>query len=218
MKPKIAVIDYGMGNLRSVSKALELCGANVDIITSAKEIEKYNSIVLPGVGSFGPAINIIKSKGFDIAIKQHINNKKMLLGICLGFQLLFSESFEDGVYKGLDIVEGTVEKFVPKQNEKLIIPHIGWNEINISQTNKFAQKMYSDIKNKDYVYFVHSYFCKPVNSDIIATTTNYSIDFCSSIAKENVWGCQFHPEKSSDTGLKILKNFVSSCGEINGSN
>jgi len=218
MKPKVAVIDYGMGNLRSVSKALELCGAQIDIISSADEMKKYNSIVLPGVGSFGPAINIIKSKGFDVAIKEHIKSKKMFLGICLGFQLLFSESFEDGVYKGLNIVEGTVEKFIPKQNEKLIIPHIGWNKINISQTNKFAQQMYKNIKNQDYVYFVHSYFCKPVNSDIIATITNYSIDFCSSIAKENVWGCQFHPEKSSDIGLTILKNFVQKCEESNGSN
>ena len=218
MKPKTAVIDYGMGNLRSVSKALQLCGAEADIISSADEVKKYNSIVLPGVGSFGPAISIIKSKGLDVAIKEHIADKKMFLGICLGFQLLFSESFEDGIYKGLNIIEGTVEKFVPKQNEKLIIPHIGWNRINISSNNKYAQQMYKNINNNDFVYFVHSYFCKPVNSSFVATTTNYSIDFCSSIATETVWGCQFHPEKSSDTGLNILKNFVSKCEEIDGSN
>ena len=153
MKPKTAVIDYGMGNLRSVSKALQLCGAEVDIISSADEVKKYNSIVLPGVGSFGPAINIIKSKGLDVAIKEHIADKKMFLGICLGFQLLFSESFEDGIYKGLNIIEGTVEKFVPKQNEKLIIPHIGWNSIEINPESRLL----SGINNDSYVYFVHSF-------------------------------------------------------------
>ena len=125
MKSKIAIIDYGMGNLRSVSKAVELCGGNVDIISDADNIKNYNSIILPGVGAFEPAIKKLKQNGLDVAIKEHIQNKKMFLGICLGFQLLFSESYEDGLHKGLNIVEGTVEKFVPKPNEKLIIPHMG---------------------------------------------------------------------------------------------
>ena len=215
---KIAIIDYGMGNLRSVSKAVELCGGDVDIISDADSIKKYNSIILPGVGAFEPAIKILNQKGIDIAIKEHISNKKMFLGICLGFQLLFSESYEDGLHKGLNIVEGTVEKFVPKKNEKLIIPHMGWNKISISKTNMTTKEMFKGIADESYVYFVHSYFCKPSNKDYIATVTNHSIDFCSSIAKENVWGCQFHPEKSSDIGLTILKNFVLKCGEINGSN
>lgn len=208
MKTKIAVIDYGMGNLRSVSKAVELCGADVDIITEADKVQDYNSIILPGVGAFDPAIKIIKNKGFDTAIKDHISKGKKFLGICLGFQLLFSESYEDGLHKGLNIVEGSVEKFVPKENEKLIIPHMGWNKIFISKDNRSAETMYKNINNGDYVYFVHSYFCKPADKSWTATVTNYSIDFCSSIARGNVWGCQFHPEKSSDTGLKILRNFV----------
>lgn len=218
MKPKIAIIDYGMGNLRSVSKAVELCGGNVNIISDADSIKDYNSIILPGVGAFEPAIKILNQKGLDIAIKEHIKNKKMFLGICLGFQLLFSESYEDGLHKGLNIVEGSVEKFVPKQNEKLIIPHMGWNKIFISKTNNTVKEMYNNIKDESYVYFVHSYYCKPTNKEYIATTTNHSIDFCSSIAKENVWGCQFHPEKSSEIGLQLLKNFVSKCEVSNGSN
>ncbi len=208
MNSRTAVIDYGMGNLRSVSKAVELCGADVDIITEANQVENYNAIILPGVGAFEPAIKIINNKGFDTAIKEHIAKNKMFLGICLGFQLLFSESYEDGLHKGLNIIEGSVEKFVPKENEKLIIPHMGWNKIFISKENKSAKEMYKNINDGDYVYFVHSYFCKPSDKNCIATTTNYSIDFCSSVAKDNVWGCQFHPEKSSDIGLQILKNFV----------
>lgn len=216
-KPKIAIIDYGMGNLRSVSKAIELCEADVDIITEPKQIENYNAIVLPGVGSFAPAIKIIQDTGLDIAIKKHLEQKKMFLGICIGFQLLFSQSHEEGIHKGLDIIKGTVEKFVPKTNEKLIIPHMGWNNINISN-NKFAKQMYKNIQDNEYVYFVHSFYCKPENKNIIATTTNYSIDFCSSIAIDNIWGCQFHPEKSSNIGLAILKNFVSKCEDSNAGN
>ncbi len=208
MNSKIAVIDYGMGNLRSVSKAVELCGAEVDIISEADQVENYNAIVLPGVGAFEPAIKIIKNKGFDTAITEHISKEKMFLGICLGFQLLFSKSYEDGLHKGLNIIEGSVEKFVPKENEKLIIPHMGWNKISVSKENKTAKEMYKNIKDDEYVYFVHSYYCNPVDKSWVATNTNYSIDFCSSIARKNVWGCQFHPEKSSDVGLKILKNFV----------
>jgi len=218
MKPKIAIIDYGMGNLRSVSKAVELCGAQVDIISEATQIKNYNSIILPGVGAFEPAIKILKEKKLDIAIKEHINNKKMFLGICLGYQLLFSQSYEDGLHEGLNIIEGTVEKFVPKQNERLIIPHMGWNKIFISKENETAQQMYKDIKDESYVYFVHSYFCKPKDKKYIATTTNHSIDFCSSICIDNVWGCQFHPEKSSTIGLQLLKNFVSKCEVKNGCN
>lgn len=217
MKQKIAIIDYGMGNLRSVSKAVELCGADVDIITEANKISRYNSIILPGVGAFEPAITKLKSNGFDKAIKEHISNKKMFLGICLGYQLLFSQSYEDGLHEGLNIIEGTVEKFVPKQNEKLIIPHMGWNKIFISNTNKVATQMYKNINNESYVYFVHSYFCNPKDNKYIATTTNHSINFCSSIAIDNVWGCQFHPEKSSNVGLQLLKNFVFEV-EKNGSN
>ena len=218
MNKKIAIIDYGMGNLRSVSKAVEFCGAQCDIITESAQIKNYTSIILPGVGAFEPAIKILKEKKLDIAIKEHILNKKMFLGICLGFQLLFSASYEDGLHQGLNIVEGTVEKFVPKRNERLIIPHMGWNKIYISKTNKTVKEMYNGIKDENYVYFVHSYFCKPIKKEYIATTTNHSIDFCSSIAIDNVWGCQFHPEKSSTVGLQLLKNFVSKCEEQNGSN
>ncbi len=218
MNKKIAIIDYGMGNLRSVSKALELCGADVDIITESTQIKNYNSIILPGVGAFKPAMTILEEKKLDVAVKEHILNKKMFLGICLGFQLLFSKSYEDGLHEGLNIVEGIVEKFVPKQNEKLIVPHMGWNKIFISKTNKTVKEMYNGIKDESYVYFVHSYFCKPANKEYIATTTNHSIDFCSSIAIDNIWGCQFHPEKSSTIGLQLLKNFVSKCEDSNGSN
>lgn len=214
MTAKIAIIDYGMGNLRSVSKAIELCKASVDIISEPEQIKEYNAVVLPGVGSFAPAIKIIKDKGLDTAIKKHLEQKKMFLGICLGFQLLFSKSYEEGIHEGLDIIKGSVEKFVPKPGEKLIIPHIGWNTINISE-NIYAKQMFKGINNNEFVYFVHSFYCKPEDKKIIATETNYSIDFCSSIADENIWACQFHPEKSSNTGIAILKNFVSKCEDSN---
>ncbi|MEA5000987.1 MAG: imidazole glycerol phosphate synthase subunit HisH [Endomicrobiaceae bacterium] len=214
MTAKIAIIDYGMGNLRSVSKAIELCKAYVDIISEPEQVKNYNAVVLPGVGSFAPAIKIIKDKGLDIAIKKHLEQKKMFLGICLGFQLLFSKSYEEGLYEGLDIIKGSVEKFIPKPDEKLIIPHIGWNTINISE-NIYAKQMYRGINNNEFVYFVHSFYCKPEDKKIIATETNYSVDFCSSIATENIWGCQFHPEKSSNIGIAILKNFVSKCEDLN---
>jgi glutamine amidotransferase len=214
MTAKIAIIDYCMGNLSSVSKAIELCKAYVDIISEPEQVKNYNAVVLPGVGSFAPAIKIIKDKGLDIAIKKHLEQKKMFLGICLGFQLLFSKSYEEGLYEGLDIIKGSVEKFIPKPDEKLIIPHIGWNTINISE-NIYAKQMYRGINNNEFVYFVHSFYCKPEDKKIIATETNYSVDFCSSIATENIWGCQFHPEKSSNIGIAILKNFVSKCEDLN---
>lgn len=211
MKPKIAIIDYGMGNLRSVSKAVELCGANVSIITNAEDTKNYNALILPGVGAFAPAIKKIRENDFDVAIKEHLKEGKMFLGICLGFQLLFSLSYEGGVHKGLDIIKGNVRKFIPKRTEKLVIPHMGWNTLNISQTNKSAKQMYKGIAPQSFVYFVHSYYCQPTDKSLIATTTKYSIDFCSSVAHDNIWGCQFHPEKSSTIGLQILKNFIAQC-------
>lgn len=207
MKPKIAVIDYGMGNLRSVSKALELCGADVEIIAEAKQIKNYNAVVLPGVGSFAPAIKILKTKKFDKAIKKHIAEDKMFLGICLGFQLLFTKSYEEGEHKGLDIIKGTVKKFKSSKAKKLIIPHMCWNKVNITK-NPHSQDMFKKIKDKSYFYFVHSYYCCPENKKVVSTFTNYGSDFCSSIATKNIWACQFHPEKSSKDGLMLLKNFV----------
>jgi len=207
MNPKIAIIDYGMGNLRSVSKALELCGADVEIITEAKQLENYNAVVLPGVGSFAPAIEILKEKKFDKAIKKHIDAGKMFLGICLGFQLLFTKSYEEGEHKGLDIIKGTVKKFKSSKAKKLIIPHMCWNRVKITK-NPYSKDMYGKIKNETYFYFVHSYYCCPDDKKVIATYTDYGLNFCSSVAVKNIWACQFHPEKSSTDGLMLLKNFV----------
>ena len=199
----IAIIDYGMGNLRSVQKALELAGAvdvrvtaDPDVITSAIKI------VLPGVGAIKPAMDRLNDLGLPSIIKSQISSGKLFLGICLGFQLLFETSTEGGAVNALGILPGTVEKFP----STVKVPQMGWNAIDIIQ-NKCP--MYHGIKSGSFVYFCHSYYGKPKDSSATATTTNYGIKFTSSICCNNIWGVQFHPEKSQEIGLSILRNFVS---------
>ena len=194
----IAIIDYGMGNLRSVEKAFLKVGADAFITQNPEDFKKADKIVLPGVGAMKPAMQKLKSLGFVNAIKVAVEAGKPLLGICLGLQLLFEESDEGGAVKGLGILPGKVTRF-----SKLKVPHMGWNQIEIQQTNA----LFSGIKNGTHVYFCHSYFAKPKNKNIAATLTDYGIKFASSVAKDNVFGVQFHPEKSQDIGLKILRNF-----------
>lgn len=197
----IAVIDYGMGNLRSVQGALEYVGKKVIVTDDPKLIETAPAVVLPGVGAFGDAIKRLEETGLDQAFKDSVKMGKPCIGICLGLQLLFSESEEGGLYKGLDIIPGRVTRF----SNKLKVPHIGWNQLNIKKPEIPA---FNDVPDGSYMYFVHSYYVNPDDKSVIAATTDYSIEFTSAIAKDNLFATQFHPEKSQEVGLKILRNFT----------
>lgn len=196
----IAIIDYGMGNLRSVQKAFEKVGAEALITQTPEDIQKADKVVLPGVGAIQPAIEKLKPLGAVTAIQQAIDNGKPFLGICLGFQLLFESSNEGGNVKGLGILAGTVERFT-----SLKVPHMGWNQLNIKQA---SCPLWTGINENANVYFCHSFYVKPKDPKLVSTTTDYGIEFASSIAKDNVFGVQFHPEKSQVVGLKILENFT----------
>ncbi len=188
-----------MGNLRSVQKAFESVGAKACITQSAKDIEQADKIVLPGVGAMQPAMESLKRLKLISSIKEGIADKKPFLGICLGLQLLFEESDEGGSVKGLGILKGNVQRF-----KKLKVPHMGWNTLNI----KKKCPLLAGIKDKTYAYFCHSYYVKPASKNVTAASTDYGIDFTSMICQGNIFGVQFHPEKSQDIGLAILKNFA----------
>jgi len=196
----IAIIDYGMGNLRSVQKALEKVGAQTVITNQAGDIEKAEKIVLPGVGAMQPAMKKLKQLGLIPTIRIVIKEGKPFLGICLGLQLLFEKSSEGGNVQGLGVLPGCVERF-----KKLKVPHMGWNQLAIK--NK-KSPLLKNIDNKANVYFCHSYYVKPTEKGVVASTTDYGVDFVSTITKGNLFGVQFHPEKSQVVGLQILKNFV----------
>lgn len=193
----IGIIDYGMGNLRSVQKALEYVGFEAIISNKPKEFDNCSHIVLPGVGAFGDAMNELSNSGLLSTIYNSVNIGKPFLGICLGMQMLFDKSYEDGEYKGLGILRGEVQKF----DIDLKVPHIGWNTVESVKESS----LFENIIDRNF-YFVHSYYINH-NNENKCGITNYSIGFTSAVEKDNVYGVQFHPEKSGDTGLKMLKNF-----------
>ncbi len=197
----IAIVDYGMGNLCSVQKALESAGASACIVTSAKEISKAEKLVLPGVGAMKPAMDRLCELKLVDPIKAFAASKKPFLGICLGFQLLMDSSTEGGLIEGLGILPGTVERF----SKTVKAPQMGWNQLNVVQKNC---PMYQGIENGAHVYFCHSYYVKPKDPSQTATLTDYGICYSSSVCAGNVWAAQFHPEKSQSVGLAILRNFV----------
>lgn len=201
----IAIVDYGMGNLRSVEKALQKLGAEVKITSEPGKILKAGKIILPGVGAFKDAIGELKRCRLIQALIEGIKSGKPFLGICLGMQLLFAESEEGGDSRGLDIISGKAKKFSVKY--RLKVPHIGWNRIKIVQDKKDCPLL-KDIPDGSYMYFAHSYYVQPKDSDVTTTETNYGVNFSSMIWDNNIFGVQFHPEKSQKFGLKILENFV----------
>jgi glutamine amidotransferase len=204
----ITIIDYGMGNLRSVQKAFEKFCPNVVVSSSAKDILKADKIVLPGVGAFKTAMDELKKRGLIQPIKASIKEGKPFLGICLGLQLLFSESEEGKKIKGLDIIEGKVKRFKEKNGIK--IPHMGWNIVK-SKVKSKKLKILDGIEKDSYMYFVHSYYVAPKDKSVILCETDYGGNFTSGVHKDNVFGLQFHPEKSQSMGLKIVENFVNLC-------
>lgn len=199
----IAIIDYGAGNLQSVKKAFDFIGAESVITDDPKVIMSADKILLPGVGSFGDAMDSMAKNGLVETVKECAQSGKPFLGICLGLQLLFEESEESPGVKGLGIFKGKIRKFSPDMGLK--IPHIGWNSLSIKQKNG----IFKDIPENSYVYFVHSYYLLAEDENDIATVTKYGIDFHSAVGKNNVFATQFHPEKSGDVGLQILRNFAS---------
>ena len=202
----IAIIYYGMGNLRSVEKGLERTGCEAVVTRDIGQIQSARGVVLPGVGAFSACMENLKKFGLTEPIRAIVRQKKPFLGICLGFQLLFSESEEFGVQKGLDLFCGKVVGFHPGENFK--VPHMGWNRLEKKMHSPFLEGLSSG----DYVYFVHSFYVVPDDPSIIATTTDYGESFVSSIATETLFACQFHPEKSQELGLRILANFAHFAG------
>jgi imidazole glycerol-phosphate synthase subunit HisH len=196
----IAIIDYGMGNLRSVQKAFEKVGAQAQVTHNQQEIISADKVVLPGVGAMAPAMKRLQEIGLIDPIRKTIREGKPFLGICLGLQLLFEKSSEGGHADGLRILEGTVERF-----NQLKVPHMGWNQLQIQSQ---GQGLYKDVQEGENVYFCHSYYVKPKDPTMAASLTSYGIDYVSSVVKGNIWGVQFHPEKSQTVGLQILKNFA----------
>lgn len=211
----IAIIDYGMGNLRSVQKGFEKVGHNAVVTSDPKTIMDASHVVLPGVGAFPDCMRNLEEKGLLDIVPKVINSGRPFLGICLGLQLLFTESEEFGTHKGLDIIKGKVVRFkvgaysnTPLQNAGLKVPHMGWNTVSIRKRPPALE----GIDEGAYFYFVHSYYVVPEDETVVATTTNYGVEFVSSIWKDNLFATQFHPEKSQEKGLRILKNF----GDIKG--
>jgi imidazole glycerol-phosphate synthase subunit HisH len=197
----IAIIDYGMGNLRSVSKAFEAVGHQAIVTRDAAAIQNASHVVLPGVGAFGDCMTNLRQYGLIEPIKAAIQGGKPFLGICLGFQLLFSESEEFGRHQGLDIFPGKVRAF--SKDHTLKVPHMGWNQVNIQR----PCPLFEGVPDRTHWYFVHSFFVDPGDKQMTASTTTYGVPFTSSIWKDNVVACQFHPEKSQAVGLQLIKNF-----------
>jgi glutamine amidotransferase len=197
----IAIVDYGMSNLRNVQRAFECVGATAVVTAHREAIETASAVVLPGVGAFGKAMANLERAGLVDVIRQVIAQGCPFLGICLGMQLLFEESEEMGVHQGLGVFKGKVRRF----GVHLKVPHIGWNQIHIQRPNSLLE----GVADGSYAYFVHSYYVAPADPHIVLATTDYGMDYASVIGQGNVFGIQFHPEKSQDVGRRILRNFAS---------
>ncbi|MFH1642081.1 MAG: imidazole glycerol phosphate synthase subunit HisH [Nanoarchaeota archaeon] len=195
----IAIIDYGAGNLQSVKNALDFIRVKNIITDDAAEIEKADKLIFPGVGSFGDVMNALNNKRLIDVLLNALEKNKPYLGICLGMQVLFDGSDEDPATSGLGIFSGKVRKF---KSKTLKIPQIGWNSVSFK-----ANPLFSSIPDETYFYFVHSYYAEPKNKSIVLGKTDYCCDFVSAVSKNNIFGVQFHPERSGDAGLQMLKNF-----------
>lgn len=198
----IAIIDYDAGNLKSVEKAFCSLGQEILVTRDSSEIKEAEKVVLPGVGSFGDAMNHLDHLGLIDTIKMVVRKGTPFLGICLGLQLLFEKSEEAPGVEGLSLLEGEILKIPPKEGLK--IPHMGWNSLDVKQ----GAKLFKGIEESPYVYFVHSYYLKAADETIVSASTEYSTHIHAAVEKDNIFACQFHPEKSSTVGLKMLSNFA----------
>ena len=202
----IAIIDYGMGNLRSVQKGFEKVGYDAVVTADPKVVLEADKVVLPGVGAFRDCMRNLEQGGFVEPILKVIQDGRPFLGICVGMQLLLTDSVEFGLYQGLNVISGHVLRFpegMVENGEKLKVPHMGWNQLTFRRRTPF----FAGIEDGTNVYFVHSYYEKPDDEGVVVATTDYGIEFCAAICKDNIIATQFHPEKSQEMGLRILKNF-----------
>ena len=211
---KLVIIDYGLSNLLSVKRAFEYCGANPVISSEARDIESADAIVLPGVGAFGDGMKKLEDQGFDSAIKNACTRGIPLLGICLGMQMLFDESSEFGLHKGLGLIEGTVTS-IPDTDilgNMQRVPHVGWNHLYYAdESRRFDRTILQNICVGEECYFVHGYEAVPKEkSNIIAITHYGGRNICAAVKKNNIYGTQFHPEKSGEVGMKIIRSFLDS--------
>ena len=193
------IIDYNVGNIHNLKNALDFCDIENRLVTDPNEVKKADRILLPGVGAFAPAMDHLKKSGMLEALQEKFQSGAPMLGVCVGAQLLMDNSEEDGFQDGLGWIQGKVKRF----SHELKIPQIGWNTVTQQKKNL----LFKDVSDEMYFYFVHSYHLKPENNDQVLGTTNYGYDFASVICKDNLWGVQFHPEKSQFAGLQLLKNF-----------
>jgi glutamine amidotransferase len=196
----VAIVDYRMGNLHSVSKACAAVGLEASIVTRAGDIRRARAVILPGVGAFGQAMRHLRRQGLVKVLREAAGSGKPFLGVCLGMQLLFQESQEFGRHAGLGILPGSVRPF----SKRLKVPHMGWNSLNIKRPSPFLR----GIRNHTYMYFVHSFYCDPKDSELVLATTNYGLEVSAIVGRGNLCATQFHPEKSQTLGLKIYSNFA----------
>lgn len=207
----VAIIDYQLGNLHSVQQACRYAGMEASITADKQVILSADAVLLPGVGAYGDAMNALHRLDLVTVLRDLASSSKPLIGICLGVQLLMTESFEFGHHKGLDIVAGQVVPFVdPREGEQILkVPQIGWNRISPFENVSWAGTLLDGVPEDSYMYFVHSYIVQPDHSDVILSTSEYGhIKFCSSLQKDNVFACQFHPERSGLLGLRLYQNLA----------
>jgi glutamine amidotransferase len=199
----VAVIDYGMGNLRSVQKALQRVGVGAEVTRDAARIDAADGVVLPGVGAFGACMENLR--GFDLVapVLRAIDSGRPFLGICVGLQLLFEESEEFGPVRGLGVLRGRCRRFRDTGEADYRVPHMGWNQLR----KQGASPLLAGVDDGAFVYFVHSYYCQSDDPAVVAASTHYGCDFVAAVTRDNLFGCQFHPEKSQTIGMRILRNF-----------
>ena len=197
---QIAIIDYGVGNLRSVEKAFTVTGCEAIVTASARELQRAERLVLPGVGAFAACMKALTECGFDHLVRERVKEGTPLMGVCVGMQLLFEESDEFGRTAGLGLLKGRVRHF----GDDLVVPHVGWNQVRRRATHK----LFEGIADQSFFYFVHSFYCEPKDEEAVVGETDYGLAYASVVAFENVCGVQFHPEKSQGAGLRLLQNFA----------
>lgn len=198
--PEVAIIDYGVGNLRSVEKAFAAIGCAAVVSSDTSVLRRADHLVLPGVGAFGACMNALTERGFDELVRERCAAGTPLLGVCVGMQMLFEESEEFGATPGLGLVPGRVRRF----SDELIVPQVGWNQIQ----QRVPHPVFAGIKDAAFFYFVHSYYCEPADDKVVLGQTDYGVAYASVVASKNVFGVQFHPEKSQTDGLRLLLNFA----------
>ena len=196
----ITIIDYGVGNLRSVEKAFAATDCEAIVSSKETDLRAAQKLVLPGVGAFGACMRALSERGFDELVRERVEAGTPLLGVCVGMQILFEESDEFGATPGLGLLPGRVRRF----SDELVVPHVGWNRIQQRQSHV----LFDDVENGSFFYFVHSYYCEPEDKSVVAGETEYGSNYASVVAKDNICGVQFHPEKSQDAGLRLLQNFA----------